>query len=79
MVEKGHKNNLKMMMQQMGVTYQQVADHSGISKADVSRVLNGDMEEKVIAVVCKLIKERNKNIDKTLAPFQQWTLKIKNY
>ena len=71
MVEKGHKNNLKMMMQQMGVTYQQVADHSGISKADVSRVLNGDMEEKVIAVVCKLIKERNKNIDKTLAPFQQ--------
>ena len=71
MVEKGHKNNLKKMMQQMGVTYQQVADHSGISKADVSRVLNGDMEEKVIAVVCKLIKERNKNIDKTLAPFQQ--------
>jgi transcriptional regulator with XRE-family HTH domain len=71
MVEKGHKNNLKMMMQQMGVTYQQVADHSGISKADVSRVLNGDMEEKVIDVVCKLIKERNKNIDKTLAPFQQ--------
>ena len=71
MVEKGHKNNLKMIMQQMGVTYQQVADHSGISKADVSRVLNGDMEEKVIDVVCKLIKERNKNIDKTLAPFQQ--------
>ena len=71
MVEKGHKTNLKMMMGQMGVTYQQVADHSGISKADVSRVLNGDMEEKVIAVVCKLIKERNKNIDKTLAPFQQ--------
>ena len=71
MVEKGHKNNLKMMMQQMGVTYQQVADHSGISKADVSRVLNGDMEEKVIDVVCKLIKERNKNIDKTLARFQQ--------
>ena len=71
MVEKGHKNNIKMMMQQMGVTYQQVADHSGISKADVSRVLNGDMEEKVIDVVCKLIKERNKNIDKTLAPFQQ--------
>ena len=71
MVEKGHKNNLKKMMQQMGVTYQQVADHSGISKADVSRVLNGDMEEAVIAVVCKLIKERNKNIDKTLAPFQQ--------
>ena len=71
MVEKGHKNNLKMMMQQMGVTYQQVADHSGISRAAVSRVLNGDMEEKVIAVVCKLIKERNKNIDKTLAPFQQ--------
>mgnify|MGYP003122901665 FL=1 len=71
MVEKGHKNNLKMMMQQMGVTFQQVADHSGISKADVSRVLNGDMEEKVIDVVCKLIKERNKNIDKTLAPFQQ--------
>ena len=71
MVEKGHKNNLKMMMQQMGVTYQQVADHSGISKADVSRVLNGDMEEKVIDVACKLIKERNKNIDKTLAPFQQ--------
>ena len=71
MVEKGHKNNLKKMMQQMGVTYQQVADHSGISKADVSRVLNGDMEEKVIDVVCKLIKERNKNIDKTLAPFQQ--------
>ena len=71
MVEKGHKNNLKMMMQQMGVTYQQVADHSGISKADVSRVLNGDMEEKVIDVVCKLIKERNKNIDKTLSPFQQ--------
>tara|TARA_Y100001963_G_scaffold115436_1_gene160262 strand:- start:230 stop:445 length:216 start_codon:yes stop_codon:yes gene_type:complete len=71
MIEKGHKNNLKMMMQQMGVTYQQVADHSGISKADVSRVLNGDMEEKVIDVVCKLIKERNKNIDKTLAPFQQ--------
>ena len=71
MVEKEHKNKLKKMMQQMGVTYQQVADHSGISKADVSRVLNGDMEEKVIAVVCKLIKERNKNIDKTLAPFQQ--------
>ena len=71
MIEKGHKNNLKMMMQQMGVTYQQVADHSGISKADVSRGLNGDMEEKVIDVVCKLIKERNKNIDKTLAPFQQ--------
>tara|TARA_R100000315_G_C5092849_1_gene53383 strand:- start:49 stop:264 length:216 start_codon:yes stop_codon:yes gene_type:complete len=71
MIEKGHKNNLKMMMQQMGVTFQQVADHSGISKADVSRVLNGDMEEKVIDVVCKLIKERNKNIDKTLAPFQQ--------
>ena len=71
MVEKEHKNKLKKMMQQMGVTYQQVADHSGISKADVSRVLNGDMEEKVIDVVCKLIKERNKNIDKTLAPFQQ--------
>ena len=71
MNKEGSKKNLKGMMKDMGISYQNVADHSGVSKADVCRVMDSDMEEKVIEVVCKLIKERKKNADDAVAPYER--------
>ena len=34
------------MMRQCGVTMQRVADYSGVSKTDVCRVMNEEMEER---------------------------------
>jgi hypothetical protein len=71
MSKEGNKRNLKAMMQLMRISYQNVSDHSGVSKADVCRVMDSDMEEKVIEVVVKLIKERKKNADDAVAPYER--------
>jgi|TARA_R110000824_G_scaffold257038_1_gene446025 hypothetical protein len=63
----GKKTNLKLMMKDMGVTMQTVADHCGSSKADVSRVMNDDLEEVVMETVYKLLKSKSDKHQKTLA------------
>ena len=67
MDKEGKKTNLKGMMREIGVSMQQVADYSGVSKADVSRVMNEEMEEVVMATVYKLLTEKNNKHNKILA------------
>ena len=67
MINRGKKTNLKGMMREIGVSMQQVADYSGVSKADVSRVMNEDMEILVMDTVYKLLKEKNREHNKILA------------
>ena len=67
MGKEGKKTNLKGMMREIGVSMQQVADYSGVSKADVSRVMNEEMEEVVMDTVYKLLKEKNNKHNKILA------------
>lgn len=37
------KTELKVLMKQFGVTMQSIADNSGFSKVDVSRIMNEEM------------------------------------
>ena len=67
MDKEGKKTNLKGMMREIGVSMQMVADYSGVSKADVSRVMNEDMEILVMNTVYKLLKEKNNKHNKILA------------
>ena len=67
MDKEGKKTNLKGMMREIGVSMQMVADYSGVSKADVSRVMNEEMEEVVMNTVYKLLKEKNNKHNKILA------------
>jgi transcriptional regulator with XRE-family HTH domain len=69
MGKEGKKTNLKGMMREIGVSMQQVADYSGVSKADVSRVMNEEMEEVVMDTVYKLLKEKNNKHNKILADY----------
>jgi len=55
------------MMRDLGVSMQTVADHSGTSKADVSRVMNDDLEEVVMTTVYKLLKDKSDKHQKALA------------
>ena len=67
MKNNGTKTNLKAMMRDMGVSMQTVADHSGTSKADVSRVMNDELEEVVMTTVFKLLKDKSDKHQKALA------------
>ena len=42
------KTELKVLMKQFGVTMQSIADNSGFSKVDVSRIMNEEMEAKIM-------------------------------
>ena len=66
MAKSGKKTNLKLMMRQTGVTMQRVADYSGVSKTDVCRVMNEEMEEQVMRTVYKLLTSATKNQQKFL-------------
>ena len=69
MKKDGNKTNLKAMMRDLGVSMQSVADHSGTSKTDVSRVMNDELEEAVMLAVVKLLKEKSAKHQETLAKF----------
>ena len=69
MEKDGNKTNLKAMMRDLGVSMQSVADHSGTSKTDVSRVMNDELEEVVMIAVVKLLKEKSAKHQETLAKF----------
>jgi hypothetical protein len=69
MKKDGNKTNLKAMMRDLGVSMQSVADHSGTSKTDVSRVMNDELEEVVMVAVVKLLKEKSAKHQETLAKF----------
>ena len=69
MKKDGNKTNLKAMMRDLGVSMQSVADHSGTSKTDVSRVMNDELEEVVMLAVVMLLKEKSAKHQETLAKF----------
>lgn len=69
MKKDGNKTNLKAMMRDLGVSMQSVADHSGTSKTDVSRVMNDELEEVVVGAVVKLLKEKSARHQETLSKF----------
>ena len=69
MKKDGNKTNLKAMMRDLGVSMQSVADHSGTSKTDVSRVMNDELEEVVMGAVVKLLIEKSAKHQETLAKF----------
>ena len=69
MKKDGNKTNLKAMMRDLGVSMQSVADHSGTSKTDVSRVMNDELEEVVMLAVVKLLKEKSAKHQETLSKF----------
>ena len=69
MKKDGNKTNLKAMMRDLGVSMQSVADHSGTSKTDVSRVMNDELEEVVMLAVVKLLKEKSNKHEETLSKF----------
>ena len=69
MKKDGNKTNLKAMMRDLGVSMQSVADHSGTSKTDVSRVMNDELEEVVMLAVVRLLKEKSAKHQETLAKF----------
>ena len=64
MKKDGNKTNLKAMMRDLGVSMQSVADHSGTSKTDVSRVMNDEMEETVLRTVTRLCADKKRATDK---------------
>ena len=69
MINSGKKTNLKWMMKDLGISMQSVADNAGVSKADVSRVMNDELEEVVMVAVVKLLKEKSAKHQETLAKF----------
>ena len=69
MDKEGKKTNLKWMMKDLGISMQSVADNAGVSKADVSRVMNDELEEVVMLAVVKLLKEKSAKHQETLAKF----------
>ena len=60
----GKKTNLKWMMKDLGISMQSVADNAGVSKADVSRVMNDEMEEVVIKTVTRLCADKKRATEK---------------
>ena len=51
------KTELKVLMRQFGVTMQSIADNSGFSKVDVSRIMNEEMENKIMVTARRLVKQ----------------------
>ena len=51
------KTELKVLMKQFGVTMQSIADNSGFSKVDVSRIMNEEMEAKIMVTARRLVKQ----------------------
>ena len=52
------KTELKVLMRQFGVTMQSIADNSGFSKVDVSRIMNEEMEAKIMVTARRLVKQK---------------------
>ena len=52
------KTELKVLMRQFGVTMQSIADNSGFSKVDVSRIMNEEMENKIMVTARRLVKQK---------------------
>lgn len=51
------KTELKVLMKQFGVTMQSIADNSGFSKVDVSRIMNEEMEAKIMVTAPRLVRQ----------------------
>jgi len=51
------KTQLKVLMKQFGVTMQSIADNSGFSKVDVSRIMNEEMEAKIMVTARRLVRQ----------------------
>jgi histone H3/H4 len=64
------KTELKRLMKQFGVTMQSIADNSGFSKVDVSRIMNEEMEAKIMVTARRLVKqnwEKSEHLKEMLA------------
>ncbi|HCT55145.1 MAG TPA: hypothetical protein DF712_22075 [Balneola sp.] len=64
------KTELKVLMKQFGVTMQSIADNSGFSKVDVSRIMNEEMEAKIMVTARRLVKqnwEKSEHLKEMLA------------
>ena len=64
------KSELKVLMKQFGVTMQSIADNSGFSKVDVSRIMNEEMEAKIMVTARRLVKqnwEKSEHLKEMLA------------
>ena len=64
------KTELKVLMKQFGVTMQSIADNSGFSKVDVSRIMNEEMENKIMVTARRLVKqnwEKSEHLKEMLA------------
>jgi transcriptional regulator with XRE-family HTH domain len=64
------KANLKELLKLSGISYQEVSDFTGASKYDISRIMNDELESKILNGVCKLIMERNKKVQKKMAEIE---------
>ena len=65
------KANLKEMLKLSGISYQEVADFTGASKYDISRILNNELETKILDGVQKLIIERSQKVQKKLGELNE--------
>ena len=64
------KTQLKVLMKQFGVTMQSIADNTGFSKVDVSRIMNEEMEAKIMVTARRLVKqnwEKSEHLKEKLA------------
>lgn len=64
------KANLKEMLKLSGISYQEVADFTGASKYDISRIMNDELESKILDGVFKLIIERSQKIQKRISEIE---------
>ena len=65
------KANLKEMLKLSGISYQEVADFTGASKYDISRIMNDELESKILDGVFKLIIERSQKIQKRISEIDE--------
>ena len=64
------KTELKVLMKRFGVTMQSIADNTGFSKVDVSRIMNEEMEAKIMVTARRLVKqnwEKSEHLKEMLA------------
>lgn len=61
---------IKQLMKRSGVTLSQVASASETSVSDVSKLLNDNLRERILATALRLIVTQNKEVQEQLNPLE---------
>jgi transcriptional regulator with XRE-family HTH domain len=61
---------IKQLMKRSGITLSQVASASETSVSDVSKLLNDNLRERILATALRLIVTQNKEVQEQLNPLE---------